>query len=1012
MRSPRGRIAGALLALACALRAVQAGQLPVRVYTTDDGLAHDAVNRIVQDSRGFLWFCTDSGLSRFDGDRFANFSAEDGLPSERVMDLLEAADGAYWIATDSGLARLDPAETESAEGRDRGRTFTPVPLDLGRDSRGFLCLYEDGTGGLWVGAVGGLYRIERRQGGYAARAVDLREPARVLPFIQVNAIAPAPAGGLLIATRYGGLYRRGASGRIERERGLRDSEQNVRAIAADEDGSLWLATRAGLVHLGEGGRPAAPMVRLPAPTPEDLPSRWVSDVLRASDGTLYLATKNGLAVVSRERGRRHLRRYGPDEGLAERDLTDLLEDRDGNIWIASSRGVMRLAAGGFEAYRLPKRSGASAARAFLETRAGDLLVAESTEREGMFLHRFTGDGFEPFRLPLPPVYLGWGWNQLVVQSRDGSWWIPTGEGLFHFPPTDSLAELSRARPLAVYRSGDGLGSDEIFRLFEDSRGDLWICAGGLVRLDRATGRLVRHSQDEGAPRTWVFAFAEDRSGAVWMGNEEGLFRYSGGRFTRITAADGLPPGAVRALVVDPEGRLWMGTDGGGVARLEETARGVPRVDRYDRARGLTSDAVRALVADHAGRLYIGTDRGVDFLDPRTGHVAHYSRSEGLASNELDIARVDRAGHVWFGGNAGVSRLRPKPLRPTAPPRVFISGLRFAGVPYVLSPLGRENVADVRLAPSQRQVEIEFVSPGYAGPRAVRFQYRLDGGGGRDWSAPSATRSVQYASLSSGRYRFEVRAVDADGRVSPTPAGVEFTIPSPVWARWWSLTLMGMVGIGAAYGVYRYRLGRLLALERVRSRIASDLHDDVGASLSRIAILSEVALAQGARDTGPVADLLRRIAAAAREAVENMADIVWATDPKRDRAGNLVSRMRAFAGELLAARGIEFRFQAPPDGLDAAIGPDQRREVLLIFKECVNNAVRHARCTRVDVDVRIEGSRLLLEVTDDGSGLEPDTGSEAHGLGSMRRRAARLNGRCDIQSAASGGTTVRLDVPIG
>ena len=220
-----------------------------------------------------------------------------------------------------------------------------------------------------------------------------------------------------------------------------------------------------------------------------------------------------------------------------------------------------------------------------------------------------------------------------------------------------------------------------------------------------------------------------------------------------------------------------------------------------------------------------------------------------------------------------------------------------------------------------------------------------------------------------------------------PASVSFHILPPVWQRPWFVAIASVVVVGLGVLLYRYRVAQLVAVERVRTRIATDLHDDIGASLSQIAILSE--LARGDADTeAETGNTLGRIATTSRELVDAMGDIVWAINPKRDRVGDLLQRMRHFASDTFTGRNINFTFRAPDAGRDLPLAADVRREVLLIFKEAVNNIARHARCHRADIDIRIERDALVLQVADDGQGLPPLSRREdGHGLLNMKERAA-------------------------
>jgi signal transduction histidine kinase len=253
-------------------------------------------------------------------------------------------------------------------------------------------------------------------------------------------------------------------------------------------------------------------------------------------------------------------------------------------------------------------------------------------------------------------------------------------------------------------------------------------------------------------------------------------------------------------------------------------------------------------------------------------------------------------------------------------------------------------------------------------------------------------------------------VDSRGQVSAQPASIEFRIPPPLWGRLWFRLLALLAGCLLLYGFYRFRLERMLELEHIRTRIATDLHDDIGSSLSQIAILSEVAKQTPEAGLGAL-DPLGRIAGISRELVDSMSDIVWAVNPKRDNLLDLTRRMRQFAGEMLVASGIEFTFDAEGASSHAALGVDIRRQVFLIFKECVNNAARHSGAAQVSIVFAMTGGWLRLTIRDNGRGFDAAHLSNGHGLASMTSRATALRGTLKIESAAGAGTTARLEVPL-
>jgi signal transduction histidine kinase len=507
----------------------------------------------------------------------------------------------------------------------------------------------------------------------------------------------------------------------------------------------------------------------------------------------------------------------------------------------------------------------------------------------------------------------------------------------------------------------------------------------------------------------VSAFAEDHSGNVWMGlYGDGVVRYRDGKFRKFGVADGVPKGYISSLYVDDAGRLWIGSYDGGLGRIDSPGADRPQVLIYDASHGLTSDHITSLTSDRWGRIYAGTGRGVDRLDPASGQAIHYTIADGLANDTPLTSWRDRRGWLWFCTTKGISRLVPEPDTPTAPPPIRITALTAGAAPYTVSELGASALSGLEFASGDLQ--IAFSSINFEAGESMRYQYRLEGGGGQ-WTAPSDQRSVNLAGLSPGGYRFEVRAVNSRGQVSEQPAAVSFSIPPPLYARQWFRLLCVVAVSLLLYGLYRFRLDRILELEHIRMRIATDLHDDIGSSLSQIAILSEVARRPGEAGAAEL-DPLGSIARISRELVDSMSDIVWAVNPKRDNLLDLARRMRQFAGEMLVPGGIDFTFDAAAASSHVALGADLRRQVFLIFKECINNVARHSGATQVDIVFTVSGGMLRITVRDNGRGFDPrDLLTGGHGLASMTNRAAALRGKLRIQPECGVGTTASLEIPL-
>jgi signal transduction histidine kinase len=332
-------------------------------------------------------------------------------------------------------------------------------------------------------------------------------------------------------------------------------------------------------------------------------------------------------------------------------------------------------------------------------------------------------------------------------------------------------------------------------------------------------------------------------------------------------------------------------------------------------------------------------------------------------------------------------------------------------------VGETDVSLAELGPNQNQLQIDFIGLGYGSGEVLRYQYKLEGSD-PDWSAPSDQRAVNYASLAPGVYRFLVRAINADGTPSASPATISFRVLAPMWQRWWFLALVASMIAAVAVVIHRVRVERLLELERVRMRIATDLHDDIGASLSQMAILTEVIKQQQAVTHPDGIQMLTQVAETSRHLVDTMSDIVWAIDPRRDELSHLIIRIGRFAAAVLGPKGISWDFETPPDEETIKLTPDQRRHVYLILKEAITNIARHSQARSAWLAIRVVDHNLEAKVRDDGCGLDGRGPNDeirpaggGHGLENMRARAKELDGQLQVESAPAEGVRVILTVPL-
>ena len=426
-------------------------------------------------------------------------------------------------------------------------------------------------------------------------------------------------------------------------------------------------------------------------------------------------------------------------------------------------------------------------------------------------------------------------------------------------------------------------------------------------------------------------------------------------------------------------------------------------DEYRNARW---NEIQAITEDPWGRIYIGTGDVVDRLDPATGRVRRYTAADGLSPGEVQTALRGRDGVLWFGTAQGVSSLIPTEDSLQAPPPVRVLGVHTGGRPHPVDLTGQVEIHLPNVEANQNQLQVDYVGLSFIPGDVLRYQRRLVEAE-REWSQPTTERSVTYARLAPGSYQFLVRAVGSDGIASSSAAAVRFRILPPLWMRWWFVSLSAAAAGSLLYGMHRYRVGQLLAVERLRSRLASDLHDEIGSGLSQIAILSEVAKKRLAGDRSEAAGPLDRVAEISRELLDSTNDIVWAIN--RDRVADLTGRMRKYATEMFSAGEIELEFETADVREDRKIDFETRRHIYLIFREGIRNVVRHSSCRHVAIHVSCNDGLFSMRVSDDGGGFDPARTHAGQGLVSMRERARSLGGQIEWKS--DNGTVVTLSVPL-
>lgn len=988
-------------------------------FTHTDGISDLTINSITQDSAGFLWIATRDGLNRYDGSRFKIFKHVPGDSTSLVHDNVQCvfvdSRGTLWVGTTRGLCRYDP----------RRFAFRHIPLaSEGTSMPDVNAIAEDASGALWLAVAGvGLVQLDPLSGDVRVYRTDPSHSGS-LSSNALRCLLIDATGDIWTGSMDAGLNRFDpASGLATRF--LHDPRDNssvgagrVEALALDPKGRIWVGTEFGGLCVFDAERQNFRRFTHNAANPTSLSSNHVTNIHIDRSGAMWVGTQGGginrSASFERLEFTSFTHNHADPSTISDDYSGSIFEDNGDILWIGTGSGLNRLLPHSIAFMHVSNKTGgpgplaSTSVKSVLKDRAG--IVWAGT---GNGLTRIVGSDTRHF-LRGPNARQA---NEIagLYEDRSGAIWIATARrGLAMI---DAWSK-QRAAPQFRFWTHDArdpasLSSNSILSVCEDAAGNLWVGTdgGGLNRFRGEQGRFVRyqHREDDSTSisNNSIMAIMQDSRGLIWVSTMRGLNALDPAtgkcvRYLHNEADSGsLPNRAVFGAVEDRTGRIWVAT-----------ARGLGVLDRFSGAfvnyftgHGLPDVFLKGIVIDNDGTIWISSRSGLSrVMEDSTGKVTfrNYQMPDGLPVEDFSpIAYCAAAdGELLFGANDGFVRFFPDDVRINRePPAIAITEMRVFG--NVLPVAARTT-----LSSSQYDMTIEFAALEYSAPHRTRFEYMLEGLDAH-WVAAGRSRSARYANLSPGEYTFRVRGANGDGVWNTTGASMSVTILPPFWATWWFRLLIVVAIAGLLALAYRYRVRHLLEVERLRTRIASDLHDDVGSALTRIAVHSEII--SNTESGEKIARSSQMIGAMSREIITTLSDIVWSIDARHDSMTDLAGRLKTFALDTLGAKDIGVHFTT--SGLERvhALPVDVRQNLYLIGKEAVNNIAKHSPASEAWVTLAYDTPVLRLVVRDNGTGPAAVDRS-GHGFSNMRMRAERIGGRITFENA--NGFTVSVVVDIG
>ena len=890
-----------------------------------------------------------------------SWQSGDGLPVNLVRSIVQAADGHLWIATSECIVRFDGIDFERVES----------PPGFTYPHSGENRLFATADGAVWFSSSqGGLLRFDK---GVAS-----------LIWLDGSSADSAPVSQVLDSAAGGVIVQRGEETWRIRERQVSRLEKPDNAVLAALEADL--DQRANKGRIGPGGTlgklvdrsasvwtvsPAGELtvtspegIRRPITMPHGSADSHVTELLEDGEGNIWVATAlNGLVLFREDR----VEVVNAAAGLSEGAVLAVIEDSSGKVWLGNRRGgVDRIVAGKIEHHELTSAEGAGQVSALYEDRDGHLWAASTAG----------------------PVFR-WKDSQFVRQYADAD------------------------------------GPSKVNAIYHDSKGTLWF--GGQLGLMRSTGRRVSEVKAEaGFPGGEVTVMTGGAAAELWLGTAQGfVLRDTDGRLETIATPADVSYGRVSSILVSAANQVWVTTLGAGLFLYDGTG-----WHRFGRAQGLPDLRLTHVIDDQLGHLWFGSTGGIlrasraDLLartkDPSAPiHWLRMDRSDGLPTRECVGGHHPAGwrfgdGAIWFPTSLGVVRIDPsRTMVNRTPPRVFLRKVIANGVTQ------NSTNGVIRLGPGRTRLEFLYHGLNFSSPEKVNYRTRLVGLES-SWREVGSQRLTTYESVPPGSYRFEVIAMNGDGLLSPLAATVQVEVKPSFWETAWFfaqamvavILLAGGIGWLIARSRLKWRISELRirnTREVERSRIARDLHDDLGASLTEIALLADLGAEQAAGSAfeKPLDELSHK----ARALGLTLDEIVWAVNPREDTLASLLDYLASFATEFLDRAGITLRLNIATGMPDLPLDANIRHSVFLAVREAFNNIVKHSEAKSAWLHVALSNGVLAITVEDDGKGIDDDALSRGNGLSNFKVRMQACGGESKVALREAGGTVVRLHVPV-
>jgi ligand-binding sensor domain-containing protein/two-component sensor histidine kinase len=1026
---------------------------------SEHGLSQNTVHDILQDSKGFIWFATEDGLNRYDGYNFTiyknNLQDTTSISDNFIWTIYEDRHNVLWIGTNSGGLCMFDREKENFI------SYKSIPDDPNSLAlNNVRAIYEDSEDNIWIGTEAGLDKFDRKNDLFIHYRHNPTDPNSLSNDVVLS----------VFEDRDGELWI-GSDGGLDKYDKKNDKFYNyssipgnsnslshnvVLSICQDNRGYIWIGTLKGLTKFDKKTGKFSRYLINQSET-NSINSNRINSVIEDKTGTLWIGTGDGLFQFDVKNNKFYKIKSSLSglSVLSNNNVLSLYEDKSGLVWIGTAEdGVVKYnrERTKFIHYKNDPFNSNSLShntiRSIFQDDDGILWVG--TLGGGLNRLDLKSNKFS-FYKNNPNDNFSLSDNSVSAIHKDsyGYIWVGTwGGGLNRttLPVNSNSLNLRfvnyKHEQSNLPEGSVGLQSSSsniIQSIYEDSDGRLWVGTGiGLNLYDRKKNKFINFVNEIGNPLSLSSnqvqsCILQDRNGNLWIGTWSGLNKISASelknvlvdpssvqfRQYRFQAGDtnSISDERVISIYQDAEGNMWFGTYGGGLNKFSVDKAGNEKFISYSIEDGLPSNIIYNIQGDDEGNIWLSTDNGLSMFNPVKGIFRNYDVSDGLQGNQFfwGAGFKGKNGELFFGGTNGFNVFNPKQLRSNNHiPPVVITNFQIFNKPVEInvkdSPLKKSITLakEIELSYSQNVFSFEFAALDYTVPGKNHYAYMMEGFDD-DWIFSDKRRFVTYTNLDPGEYVFRVKGSNNDGIWNEKGTAIVIKILPPLWRTWWfiSLTII-LIGVIIASIIY-FRVKHLLDIERLRTKLAADLHDNIGSSLTEISILSEVISKKIKSDESDVRKSLNMISNNSRNLIDNMSDIVWLVNPKRDSLYDLILRLRDTYSELSSYTSIAFRSENIKSLEKVSLSMEHRQHLYLIFKEAINNCITHSGCSEITLDASVKGNNLRMVLKDNGKGFcTDDVSGGGNGMNNMKSRAEIIGGKLNVFSKIGEGTTIQFE----